>query len=126
MKRIGFTKFNMYGRHLNPLVFFFCSHFLCTCGLDLTPVSCQVSRSVCRDLLSFEKLPGSRSSHAEGRDVIRSGVSKRRSCAADLFQRLTPAISGGHYEEVVMRERQWEAAAFLQGWLCLHPLSCRT
>lgn len=75
----------------------------------LTPFACQVSCFIFRDLLSFEKAPGSCSSCTEGRNVIRNSVSKRMSCDVDPFHRpaLTKPMAGNEVSPCCLPAGQW-------------------
>lgn len=67
-----------------------------------------------RDLLSFEKAPGSCSFCMEGRNVIRNSVSKRMSCDVDPFQRpalIKPMAGKG---DISFLLASWAVASFLK------------
>lgn len=111
IKCVYFRNHRTYGHHPIPVfsAFFFLSELeVWPC---LTPVACQVSCSIFRDLLSFEKAPGSCSSCTEGRNVIRKSVSKRMSCDVDPFQRpaLTKPVAGNEVSPCC-----WAVASFLK------------
>lgn len=111
---MDFRNLRTYRHHLIPIfsaVVFLSELEVWPC---LTPVACQVSCSIFRDLLSFEKAPGSCSSCTEGRNIIRNSVSKRMSCDVDPFQgpALTKPVAGKGGISFLLAS--WAVASFLK------------